>query len=73
VAQVTIYVPDPVAKRLRAAARRAQKSVSAYIVDRLEQRDPHAAWPEGFAELFGSCQGDLPEVEDLPADEAPEL
>jgi len=73
VAQVTIYVPAPVAARLRAAARRAHKSVSAYVVDRLEPHDQHAAWPAGFAELFGSCRGELPEVDDLPADEAPEL
>jgi predicted CopG family antitoxin len=71
VAQVTIYVPDDVARRLRRDARRARKSVSAYIVDLIQQRERHGDWPSDFARLFGSC--DLPAVDDEPPEETPPL
>ena len=71
VAQVTIYVPDEVARRLRREARRAKRSVSAYIVDLVQRRGGQGAWPSEFADLFGSCQ--LPAIDDAPPEEPPLL
>ena len=70
-AQVTIYVPDEVARQIRRDARRARKSVSAYIVDLIQRRERHCDWPSDFAKLFGSCE--LPAVDDEPPEETPSL
>lgn len=72
-AQLTIYLPEPVLRRLRAGARHAKKSVSAYVSELLTRRETRAQWPKGFRELYGSCQGELPDVADLPAEPGPEL
>ena len=68
--QVTIYLPDELAASLRRQARRAGKSLSAYIAD-LAGRRPPRAWPPGFEKLYGACRGELPDVEDPPPDEIP--
>jgi hypothetical protein len=73
VAQLTIYVPEAVAKRLKAEARRARKSVSAVVVGLVEGRGRPRRWPKGFEGLYGSCRGELPVVEDQPPEGAPEL
>jgi len=72
-AQLTIYLPEPVLRRLRAGSRRAKKSVSAYVSELLSRRESKAQWPDGFRELYGSCRGELPDVADLPAEPGPEL
>jgi hypothetical protein len=71
--QLTIYVPEQVLKRLRAAARRQKKSVSAYVVDLLVGRERGAGWPSGFEDLYGSTEGSLPAIDDVPAEPGPDL
>jgi purine nucleoside permease len=71
--QLTIYIPEAVLRKLRAAARRARKSVSAYVAYMLERRDAPTEWPNGFRELYGSCRGRLPEIADLKPEPGPEL
>ena len=71
--QLTIYLPEPVLQRLRAGARRAKKSVSAYVADLLERRDRPADWPDGFQKLYGSCGDTLPPIDDPPPEPGPEL
>ena len=71
--QLTIYLPEAVLRKLRAGARRAKKSVSAYVTDLLERRDRPAEWPETFRALYGSCRGALPEIEDMSSEQGPEL
>jgi len=68
-AQLTLYLPDDVATRLKREARRVKKSLSAYVVERLEGgREPTQARREMLRSLYGSCQ--LPEViKDAPLDE----
>jgi hypothetical protein len=73
VAQLTIYLPEAVVRKLRAGARRARKSVSAYVSDLLERRDRPAKWPSDFRRLYGSCDGTLPEVDDVPPEPGPDL
>jgi macrodomain Ter protein organizer (MatP/YcbG family) len=71
--QVTIYLPEQVANELRTKARRAQKSVSAYVVELIEKRDRPNQWPKNLGRLYGSCRGTLPKINDLSPDEGPEL
>jgi hypothetical protein len=69
-AQVTIYLPDDVEKKVRQEARRARKSLSSYMAELAAGRvQPGRQWPEGFAELFGSWEGDFPLPADAPPDE----
>lgn len=67
-AQVTIYLPDEVARDVRARARRAGKSLSAYLTElargRTAARDD--AWPKDFLELLGSWEGAFPIPDDPP-------
>jgi len=65
VAQLTIDVPDDLAKRLKTEARRTGKSVSAVLVGLVQGRDHGAPWPKDFAKLYGSCKGELPSVDSL--------
>ena len=70
--QLTIYLPDDLAASLRRDAKRAGKSVSAYVADLATgRRGDKAHWPEGFARLYGACRGELVEPEDPPPDELP--
>jgi hypothetical protein len=71
VAQITIYVPDEIAKALRREARLAKKSLSQHLTELATgPRNKAASWPKGFFELQGSCQGSL-EIPDDPPPEEP--
>lgn len=61
-AQVAIYLPDTVEREVRRAAKRARKSVSAFLTDLARAHARPAAW----ADLYGSWAGELPEIEDRP-------
>jgi hypothetical protein len=65
-------LPDDVEKKVRQDARRAKKSVSAFITDLATQRKrkPNdAAWARQVAKLYGSWEGRFPEIDDPPPDE----
>jgi hypothetical protein len=70
-AQVTIYLPDAIAKRLRTAARKARKSLSSYVAGLLEPGPAHRRWPDGFFDLAGTTTIEL--GDDPPAKEPPTL
>jgi hypothetical protein len=75
-AQVTIYLPKEVEKELRAGAKRAKKSLSAYIVDlAMERQHPRKkkGWPKELLDLFGSWEGDFPVPERPPPRDVPDL
>ena len=65
-AQVTLYLPDDVARLIRKEAKKARKSVSAFMADLARRKLSPDRWPEGFEALCGSWQGEFPEPEDLP-------
>jgi hypothetical protein len=69
VAQITIYVPDAVARRLRRDARRVNKSLSAYVTELTSGRPEQRVWPKWFLDLQGSCRGTLKVPEDPPPEE----
>ena len=68
VAQITLYVPDAIAKKLRADARRAKKSLSAYVTELAAGRRS-SGFPKWFLELDGGCKGTLVTPDDPPPDE----
>jgi hypothetical protein len=69
-AQVTIYLPDELAERLRREAKKAGTSLSGYIAS-IANRKPGRTgrWPVGFEKLYGSWEGEFPEIEELPPDQ----
>jgi len=69
VAQITIYVPDDVARRLKREARQAKKSLSQYLTELASGKKARTGWPAGFFELQGSCRGALELPEDPPPEE----
>ncbi len=73
-AQLTIYLHDEVEKKVRLEARRAKKSVSAFITElatknKKEGRPSNAGWARQVAKLYGSWVGPFPDIEDPPPDE----
>jgi len=69
VAQITIYVPDDIARRLKREARRAKKTLSAYVTSLATGERESNAWPKGFFDLQGSCGGALKVPDDPPPEE----
>jgi hypothetical protein len=65
--QLTIYLPDEVARRVQGAARRARKSVSAYVASLV---DPARKKPDQrrkrLLALYGSWEGTAPALSDPP-------
>jgi hypothetical protein len=64
--QVTIYLPDELESAIRKKAKRAKKSLSAYIADLASKSVAPRQWPKGFDDLYGSWCGPPPEIEDPP-------
>ncbi len=70
--QLTIYLPDELAASLRRDAKKAGKSLSAYMAELATRRGRgKAVWPQEFNRLYGACRGELVEPEDPPPDELP--
>jgi hypothetical protein len=53
--QITIYLDKKTEKKARSAAKRAGKSLSAWL-RRVIEVAPEAEWPHDFERLFGSIQ-----------------
>ncbi len=68
-AQLTLYIPDALEKEIKQAARRAKKSVSAYVVGLAEQQIRPRQWPKAFLATYGSWEGKFPEVPELDFEE----
>jgi hypothetical protein len=70
VAQVTLYMDEELRSRVEEAARRADMSVSRWVV-RAVTENLERSWPDGWFDLFGSLEDeDLPEASrlDFPLD-----
>jgi hypothetical protein len=62
-AQVTIYLDDAAERRVRAAARKAQVSVSRWVADLVESRT-RSDWPAEVRQLAGAWP-DFPDLEEI--------
>jgi hypothetical protein len=71
VAQITIYLPEGTAREVRRQARRAKKSVSAYLVSLALQKPQGRKWPKSFLATHGSWAGRFPPIHDPPPEPAP--
>lgn len=65
-AQVTLYMPDELRHRVEEAARRANMSVSRWVV-RAVTHDLERSWPDGYFDLFGALEPDDLERASTPA------
>jgi hypothetical protein len=72
--QVTIYLPDELEKELRAGARKAGKSLSAYVADLATRRKARPnKWSREFLSTFGSWEGDFKEPPELEFEDRDDL
>lgn len=69
--QVTIYLPDDVERELRAAAKKAGKSFSAYLTELATRRKKPSGggWSKAFKATFGTWEGEFPEPAELPPED----
>ena len=64
--QVTIYLADELEKELRAGARKAGKSLSAYVAELASgKKARRGKWSRAFLATFGSWQGGFEEPREL--------
>jgi hypothetical protein len=61
--QVTIYLDDAAARRVKAAARKSRVSVSRWVADLVESRT-RADWPPEARQLAGAWP-DFPDLQEL--------
>ena len=69
--QITIYLPEDVARKTRWLAKRAGKSIPAYIVEIIARETSTRGWPEDLIDLLHQGKGDLAEPPDPPPEEIP--
>ncbi len=70
-AHLNIYLPAPVDKKLRTAAKKKGKSLSKYIAELFEEETSvKTKWPKDFfTKIAGKWQGDFPEINDPVPDQ----
>jgi hypothetical protein len=64
--QLTIYLPDVVVATLRRDAKKARKSLSALVAERLAPPEQAKDYQATLERLCGSWKGDFPEPRELP-------
>ena len=67
--QLTIYLPDATEKSVRIAARRAKKTVSAYLAALASGKSLGGRWPKDYEKVLGSWEGSFPQIDDPPPDD----
>lgn len=70
-AQVTLYLPEEVAQKARAEARRQKKSLSAFISELVARETVPRRWSQGFVDLLTRGSADLVAPPDPPPEDAP--
>jgi hypothetical protein len=65
-AQVTIHLPDDVARQLRTEAKKRRTSLSAYLAGLARQKLRPTRWPKAFLDVAGTWEGEFPEIPDPP-------
>ena len=72
-AQITIYLPDDVAAHARQMAKRAKKSLSAYVGELLTRESSAGNWPSDLLDLLDRGRADLTEPDDPPPEDVEPL
>ena len=68
-AQVTLYLPDEVAGRIRRAAEQSGLSLSAFITGLATRSLAPVQWPPSFTRLYGAWEGPVDTGSDRPPDD----
>ena len=68
-AQVTVYLPDRVAMAVKQRAKRAGKSLSAWLAELLEREAVTRKWPRSLLDVLDHGRGDLIVPDDPPAED----
>lgn len=70
--QLSLYLDEPTMESLRRDAAQAGTSLSKYVVGVLHEHAEAPRWPDGFFELYGSCDDEaFVEPPDSPFDDEP--
>jgi len=69
-ANITIYLPDAIEKKVRKAAKANKQPVSRWIVDRLT-KDVESGWSKAFLDMAGS-DPDFPDASTLRSGYGPD-
>lgn len=72
-AQLTIYIPDELERKIREQAKREGKSLSSFVADLTRQAVAPDAWSDAFLALYGAWEGELVEPSDPPPETRDEL
>jgi hypothetical protein len=72
-AQITIYLPEELEEMVRERASKEGTSLSAYIAALMRRALEFETWPTEFRELYGSWEGEFPEIPDLPPETRDDL
>jgi hypothetical protein len=60
--QLNFYVPDDIEKKIRAAAQKEGKSISAYLAEIVRTHFPERESKKYFSQFFGQWKGEFPEI-----------
>jgi hypothetical protein len=73
-AQLNVYVPKALEDKIKKEAKREGKSVSAFVLQIVQEKIQPKVWSKPFLETFGSLGSDFPDdIEDLPPQKRPGL
>ena len=63
--QVTLYLPEKVEAVVKKEAKKAHKSISAYVTEILSNKLAPKKWSKNFLKVCGSWEGEFPPIKDL--------
>ena len=72
-AQLNVYVPEELGKKIKKEAKREGKSVSAFVLAAVRSKIEPTQWNPEFLGTFGSWKGEIPKIKDLPLQKRPAL
>jgi len=63
--QITLYLPPRVEEAVKKEAKKAHKSISAYVTEIINNKLVPKKWSPNFLKVCGSWEGEFPAIEDL--------
>ena len=71
--QITLYLPEKVEEIVKKEAKKAHKSISAYVTEILNSKLTPKKWSHNFSKVCGSWEGEFPIIEDLKSTKRDDL